>query len=245
MNIKELRKKASLTQQELGEACGKTKTYISELENGVRNIKTISAETLIKIADALGTTAEAILTTPECGELTAEWDKVFDDGKDSDYLLVIDQLAYDSRYNQFIVCINDKWYRMVNKNGQFDKNRPLDEQLMLIKAHVNPSSRAVFGFDYLRFGCVPRGGFDVKLGREITKTELNEIIKKYNLGEDDISGEFADRKGGIYGKYAVTYTAIQVRTKKSSEALDLESELWEKGIEAGNIADCRVNIRIK
>lgn len=247
MNIKDLRKSVGLTQKELGDIVGKPDAYIADLESGKRNIRNISAETLIKIAEALGTTAEFILTTPEYIDISGfEWDKVFDRGDDTDYMLVVDNIKYDQRYNRHIYNINGQWYKMIDRNGKFTKSKPVEEQLLAINIPIElPQGEHRIDLDCRYSNCVPRGGFEVPLGREITKTELDEIINKYHLTEDDMSGEFTDKKGDIYGKYAKIYTSIQLRLEDPAAALRLESDLSKKGIEAKNIAECRLNIRIR
>jgi transcriptional regulator with XRE-family HTH domain len=51
LRIKELRQKRGLTQQQLGEAAGLSKPFVSQLENGRREP---SAQTLEALADYLG-----------------------------------------------------------------------------------------------------------------------------------------------------------------------------------------------
>lgn len=57
--IKELRKKAGLTLDQLGEATGSSKSYIWELEN--KNPPRPSAEKIDRIAKALGVTADYLM----------------------------------------------------------------------------------------------------------------------------------------------------------------------------------------
>ncbi len=51
LRIKELRKKQSLSQEELADIAGLDRTYINSVENGKRNISLINIE---KIANAFG-----------------------------------------------------------------------------------------------------------------------------------------------------------------------------------------------
>lgn len=244
--IKKLRKEQGLTQEQLGNAVGKSKQYIADLESGKRDVNGIAAETLVKIAAELGTLAEYIINPPEqLDDEDFEWDKVYDDGDDGDYWLVIDALAYSHKLNQHIFCIDGSWYKKIGRNA-FTKSEPIDKQLALLKSvpeNLKPNA-GVLHYDYYAYKCVSKGGVPVKLGREITGSELEDVVKRYNLSPDDISGEFTDKRGGIYGKYAKTFTAVQVRVDPA-EALDLESKLRKKGIEAANITSGRVNIRVK
>ena len=98
-------------------------------------------------------------------------------------------------------------------------------------------------YEYPFIPCVPKSGFDIRLGRAITEEELDDIRKEYSITDDDISGKFDDVKGRIYGKYAKTYTCVQVRVD-NNKAISLEERLLKMGIEAGNIAPGRVNIRV-
>ena len=56
--IKELREKAGLTQEQLAEKSGVSRTTIAILET--KNDHTTTTKTLLKIANALGTTVDAI-----------------------------------------------------------------------------------------------------------------------------------------------------------------------------------------
>lgn len=243
--IKKLRKEQGLTQEQLGNAIGTARTYIADLESGRRDINNISAGALVRLADMLGTSAECIINPPEhLDDADFEWDKVYNDGNDGDYWLVIDTLAYGSNY-QPLFCIDGSWYKKIGKNA-FDKSEPIDKQLAIVKGGLDnlKPNKGVLHCDYYTYKCVPKDGIPINLGREITKSELDDIIKRYKLTEDDISNEFVDKKGDIYGKYRKTYTSIQIRVD-DAEALDLETSLRRKGVEAANIASGRVNIRVK
>ena len=56
--IKEMREAKKMTQEELSEASGVSRGTISALENGSE--RTTTTKTLLKIADALGTTVDCI-----------------------------------------------------------------------------------------------------------------------------------------------------------------------------------------
>lgn len=47
--LRDLRKKANLTMQEVGNRCGKTKSWLSEIENGRKNIYFNDAKFLCKL----------------------------------------------------------------------------------------------------------------------------------------------------------------------------------------------------
>jgi transcriptional regulator with XRE-family HTH domain len=54
MNLRLARKIASLTQQELAERAGVTDSFISLIESGKRDIRSVGYETVVRIARALG-----------------------------------------------------------------------------------------------------------------------------------------------------------------------------------------------
>jgi transcriptional regulator with XRE-family HTH domain len=57
-NMRQLRKAAGLSQEDLADACGLHRTYIGSVERRERNI---SIDNIDKIAAALGTTASELL----------------------------------------------------------------------------------------------------------------------------------------------------------------------------------------
>lgn len=99
-------------------------------------------------------------------------------------------------------------------------------------------------YAYIYTGCVPKEGFHVNVDRAITDEEFRQLIAEYHLLEEDISDRFEYSKGKIYGIYAKTYTCVQVRVG-NDQAIRLEMALQDMGIEAGNIALGRVNIRVE
>lgn len=56
--VREIRKKEGVSQEDLADLAGLDRTYISDIENGKRNV---SIETIFKIADALKTTVNEFL----------------------------------------------------------------------------------------------------------------------------------------------------------------------------------------
>lgn len=60
--VKELREKLGMTQEELAQKSGVSRATISALEKGTE--KATSTKTLNKIAEALGTTVDAIFFSP-------------------------------------------------------------------------------------------------------------------------------------------------------------------------------------
>jgi transcriptional regulator with XRE-family HTH domain len=60
MLLKLARKVAGLTQAELAKQAGVTKSYISLLESGQRDIRSVGYETVARIADALGVSPQEL-----------------------------------------------------------------------------------------------------------------------------------------------------------------------------------------
>lgn len=156
-------------------------------------------------------------------------------------LLVVDELIYDPSYPTNVVVRIDKEYYMID--AAETRNRPM-KNLRQYKKPVSESwRRGKYDWQFLINGLIPRDGFKVPVGRPITVEEFREVVEKYGLTDAEISKEFDDMIGGIYGEeYAKTIKSIQVKVP-GSEAIPLEEALKKKGIRASNVAPGRVNIR--
>ena len=230
-NLKEIRIQAGLTQEQLADAMGTSKTYISQLENGTRNIDTIRQSTMQKLCSALNCTPEDLIVP-----LEFEYDE---DGK-----LIIDSAWHDPHFPTGYVILIENSAFLLPMGRNYNNGETASKVMRPLKFYTKDKhTEKIRDYEYVFIPCVPRNGFDVKLGRAITEEELSLIRKKYNITDNDISGEFEDTKGKIYGKYAKSYTCVQVRVD-ASIAIGLESELVSMGIEAGNISPGRVNIRV-
>ena len=156
-------------------------------------------------------------------------------------LLIVDELIYDPAYPTDVVIRIDGEYYMINTAEA--RNRPIKNIRPYKKPVCNNWYRGTHDWQFLINGLIPRDGFKVNIGRAITAEELREIVEKYGLTDAEISKEFDDMIGGIYGEeYAKTIKSIQVKVP-ANEAISLEDELKAKGIQAGNVAPGRVNIR--
>ena len=234
-NLKELRLNAGLTQEQLAELAGTKKQYISSLETGIRDITKIRADTMERLCSALGCSSEDLFV-----KANFEFD---DEGK-----LIIDNLYFDSRMpNNYVIEIDGDYF--IAPMNMAYRNRPKNKTIAdMLKPSMRPvaeSAMELAQYNYIFLDCVPRGGFVIPLGRAITEEELSELKERFNLTEDNMTSEFETSVGAIYGKKAKkTYTAIQIKVN-ADEAISLESELQEKGIEARNGSPERVNIRVK
>jgi len=156
-------------------------------------------------------------------------------------LLIVDELIYDPAYPTDVVIRIDGEYYMINTAEAI--NRPIKNIRPYKKPVCNNWYRGTHDWQFLFNGLIPRDGFKVNIGRAITAEELREIVEKYGLTDAEISKEFDDMIGGIYGEeYAKTIKSIQVKVP-GSEAIPLEEALKKKGIQADNVAPGRVNIR--
>lgn len=156
-------------------------------------------------------------------------------------LLIVDELIYDPAYPTDVVIRIDGEYYMINTAEAI--NRPIKNIRPYKKPVCNNWYRGTHDWQFLINGLIPRDGFKVPVGRPITVEEFREVVEKYGLTDAEISKEFDDMIGGIYGEeYAKTIKSIQVKVP-GSEAIPLEEALKKKGIQAGNVAPGRVNIR--
>ena len=160
-----------------------------------------------------------------------------------DGLLVVDDFFYHPSYpNGMIVKIQEDYYT-INNAAMGEKPIKESDLRHLKKKIIKNSERETQEYEYIMAGVIPRKGFTVELGRPITAKEFKDICKKYNLTTDDISKEFDNNKGGACGeKYIKYFKSIQIRVP-NGEAIPLEKELRERGIEVGNGAPGRVDIR--
>ena len=231
-NVKEIRTQAGMTQEQLAESIGTSKAYISQLENGARNIDTIRQGTMTKLCAALNCRQEDLIIPTEF---------MYDeDGK-----LIVDSVWHDPHFPTGYVLLIDGEAFLLPMGRNYNNGAAAVKVMRPLRFYSKDHhTKKIKDYEYPFIPCVPKNGFDIKLGRAITNDELDDIRKEYDITDDDISGKFDDVKGKLYGKYAKTYTCVQVRVD-ASQAIGLESNLVSKGIEAGNIAPGRVNIRVE
>ena len=228
-NLKAVRTNAGLTQEQLADMIGTSKTYISQLESDTRNISQIRQDTMARLCSALNCTVDDIIVKAEM-----EYDE---EGR-----LVVDELFANGA--SMVARIEKDYFSF--PSGVSRMNGEEIAKSMKYMPNFKPLRKTnAAKYLYLLYNCVPRKGFSIPVGRAILPEEFEEIRKRFNLTDDDISSEFVDTRGGIYGKkYAKTFTAVQIKIPEFS-AIPLEEELKNKGIEAGNTAPGRVNIRVK
>lgn len=234
--LKEKRTEMGLTQEQLAQMIGSSKQYISQLENGDRDIRRLRQDTIQRICAALNCNIDDLI-------VLAKFEY------DNEDRLIVDNLWYDPVLpnNRIIEIDGDYFIAPTFYTFLENSSKPITkEQLRPMLKKLSVASKKLPQHNYLMFGCVPRGGFKVEIGRAITNDELSELVREYNLAEDDISGEFVDTKGGVYGESVkVGFTAIQIKASSGAIAISIENKLRDKGIEAANIAPERVNIRVR
>lgn len=234
-NLKEIRTQVGLTQEQLAEAMGTSKTYISQLENGTRNIDTIRQSTMQKLCAALNCNPEDLIVP--IVPIEFEYNE---DGK-----LIIDSAWHDPHFPTGYVILIENNAFLLPMGRNYNNGEAAVKVMRPLKFYTkNDQTTKLKNYEYPFIPCVPRNGFDIKLGRAITNEELSHIREEYHITDNDISGMFEDVKGKIYGKYAKVYTCVQVRVD-ATVAIELEEKLNRMGIEAGNIAPGRVNIRVE
>lgn len=232
--LRELRTMANLTQQQLADVCGLSKNYISQLERGTRSINHMQHDTLSNICNALGCNAEDIILN----ENTFEYDE---DGK-----LIVDNIWIDPAISfRAIAEINGSYFLMPHLSNNVDYSKtPIVDDMVEMRRPASASSDEADITWYLHFNCTRRCGWDVKLGRAITTEELKEFMAKYNRTDDDMSSEFVDVVGDLYGKkWRKEFKAIQI--KGFLNPVIAAYDLRDKGIEAAAVGADYLNIRIE
>lgn len=156
-------------------------------------------------------------------------------------LLVVDELYYDPRYpNNPVVRINENYYMLPSTTT---KPIPANSLREFKTKPAVTARKATYSYEYLIYHTIPRNGFEVAVGRAATPEEVEEIMQEYGLAEEDITQEFDDEKGAIYGdKYKKAYKSIQIKVPVT-EAIALEQKLRDRGIEANNGSPGRINIK--
>lgn len=160
-----------------------------------------------------------------------------------DNRLVVDA-AYAS-HDGIMLKIGDDMYKIIGIGGM---DAPNPDKMRKI-AYIPESALPFAGYEYAMMGLYPRNGYEqfIKpMKRAISEEELNDLRKKHNIDEDNISKPFEDTYRGCFGapkEYHKQYTAVQVRVEPY-DAIPLETELKEKGIHAYNGSVGRVTIRV-
>lgn len=234
--LKEKRTEMGLTQEQLAQMIGSSKQYISQLENGDRDIRRLRQDTIQRICAALNCNIDDLI-------VLAKFEY------DNENRLIVDNLWYDPALpnNRIIEIDGDYFIAPTFYTFLDNSSKPITkEQLRPMLKKLSVTSKKLPQHNYLMFGCVPRCGFKVKIGRAITNEELFDLIQEYNLTKDDISGEFIDTKGRIYGdSVKVSFTAIQIKVPSGTTAISIENKLRDKGIEVSNVTSGRINIRVQ
>ncbi|WP_240416613.1 hypothetical protein [Paenibacillus periandrae] len=160
--------------------------------------------------------------------------------------LIVDELIIDPSLPNHVVIRIDSNFYMLRHSSATDRELT-DKDLRQYKKQPHKNwYRPTASYQYWIQGLVPRGGYQVEIGRAATEEEFSKIIADHCLTEDDVSLEFTDSRGELFGQaYSKSFPAKQIRVKTAGEALALERELRNKGIEAANGSPDRVNIRVQ
>ncbi|OBZ15902.1 hypothetical protein A8L34_28050 [Bacillus sp. FJAT-27264] len=160
-----------------------------------------------------------------------------------DEKLVVDELIIDPGLpNHVVVRIEGSFYMIRNTVTKVE-----EKDLSPYKKHPYKSwYRPTSALDYWMRGLIPRAGYRIEIGRPATEKEFSAIVENHGLSEDDISDEFTDSVGEIYGqKYRLTFLARQIRIEPAGKALAIVQALQAKGIQASNGSPGRINIRVE
>ncbi len=221
-NLKAVRERAGLTQQQLADMVGTSVSYISQLESAKRDISRIRSDTMMRFCQALN-----------CKPCDLVSEKDFEYNEDGS--LIVEKLIYDPHlpFNIIAEVFPGEYFLLDAMNNP----RPM-------RATPALGSKETEQITYSFHKCVKRAGMDVPLGRAISRDELQTFKSAYGITDDDITNRFVDCKGEIYGeKYKKIFFAIQIKIKEG-KILMLEKELRGKGIEAFAVSPDRLNIRI-
>lgn len=235
--LKEVRLAAGMTQEQLANAIGSSKQYISQLETGSRDINRIQVDTMQRICAALGCEASDLIVSAtkfECNK---------------NGFLIVDRLYFDPHTeSRLIAKIGDDFFSYPTLS-RFSEEKTYEEQVAPLPRRVDERYlEEVPSYWYVMARAVRREGYDIHIGRAITEEEFQSLLKKYNIDEDHISKKFTDQRGAFYGdEYAIYFEAVQIDISASNEEnpINIEQELRDKGIEAGAINAYCINIRIK
>lgn len=159
-------------------------------------------------------------------------------------LLIVDELIYDPAIQgACVIKVNEDYYMIRDSAARLSAKPIKEAEICQYKKTVTKyMPRATSDYQYLMSGMMPRNGFNIDLGRPITADEFEELCKKYSLTSSEVSQEFESKIGSIYGeKYAKNVKSIQVKVRPD-QSIPLESELRNRGIEAGTGTSGRVNI---
>lgn len=229
-NLKMMRKKRGLTVRQLAEKIHTSASYISQLENGHRDISTIRQSTRDRLCEAL----------------TCVFSDIYEDESVFEYRnnkLICDEIyiCRERRMPPAIIRIKNAYYHLPE---QVDKKKPLHLQLtkhsgamvsrirLVLLASKNVDVRR-FAFAYLNLTL--RKPFKIKVGRAITSEEWEE----FNLSSGECSGEIKSLVGREYG--LETEVIIKVRQVVITD--EVADALKKRGIHIERVDGNYYNIR--
>ena len=231
-NLKQIRQRAGLTQEQLAEIMGTKKQYISSLETGARNISTIKTDTMSRLCTALNCSINDLFISDDIFEFDEDGNLIIDN------LYLINGLKIiDIKGTYFICPMSSVYYSNREVKNIVDYLKPYMGKISPKAEKLPPE------INYPLLGVAPREGYKIKIGRAITADEFKTFCDKYKITKDEMTQEFVAVKGELYGKYAKTYTAVQVKIK--SNPLVAEEDLTSKGIEANAVTPTLIDIRVK
>lgn len=233
-NLKNMREKRGMTQDELAKRIGSVRSYICRLESGAQDINFIQANTLGRLCTALDCKPEDLLEAD-----SFEFEEI-----NGEKRLIVDGL-YAPEGNYLLVKIKNRTYQL----SMIDFSKVDDVSKYLIPRGNANIPRSAAEFDkkaYWIYKMAPRDGVEVKVLNPISPEDWKLLVEKLGLTDDDISDEFEVVKGKNYGeKCEKHYICRQIRLTAPKNSVTIERELKKHGIEAANVNIDRINIRVK
>ena len=112
--------------------------------------------------------------------------------------LVVDHAYTSQAYpNNIIVEVDGEYYLIPSRERT---NNELSSFRKISKAAIEDNSEELPNYRYILKNLEKRSGYDITIGRAISKREFDELKTKWSLTAEDISEPFEYELGGIYGE---------------------------------------------
>ena len=175
-NIKELRIRASMTQQNLANLLKVTRQYVSAIESGKEKL---SAVTIAKLQSIFNCTEEEIVK-----QAKIEYDE---DGR-----LIVDCIWYDPRIpNSVVIQIENSYFLLPSYYG-YNRDKAIDKNLIPMPTKLSTNATEIIQWYYIYlYNCTKRNGFNIEIGRDtlLNVQELKEAIVRKGYTQSDIANK--------------------------------------------------------
>ena len=109
----------------------------------------------------------------------------FEDGK-----LIVDAAYHDPHYPGDYVLIIDGDAYLLPAGRNYQAESVLEAMRPLKFYSMKNSHEKIMEYEYVFLSCVPKDGFNVQLGRPITRVEFSLLCNEYHITDKDITDEF-------------------------------------------------------